>query len=181
MPNRLRSATLVMSIVCLVGTISGRAVSAQDLAALQARADINAQLAQYSYRWDSKDAVGFAALFTEDAVMERRRHGTLVPGSRVVGRQAILDYARGSHQGRLADRQTRHHMSGLVFLELTPERAVTENMALITHQRAEDRAPFISSSGIYRNTWRKADTGWRIAERVLFSDRGPITPAPSRR
>ena len=32
-------------------------------------------MAQYSYRWDSKDSEGFADLFTEDGVMERRVDG----------------------------------------------------------------------------------------------------------
>ena len=87
------------------------------------------------------------------------------------GRQAVLAYAKESHQGRLADRQTRHHMSALVFLELSTDHAVTENMALITHQTADDSVPFISGSGIYRNTWKKTQQGWRIAERILFTDR----------
>ena len=105
--------------------------------------------------------------------MERWRDGALIPGSRVTGRQAIFDYARTSHTGRLADRQTRHHFSGLVFLELSADHAVTENMALITHfPIGQDRA-HISGQGIYRNTWRRTSDGWRIAKRVLTSDRPP--------
>ena len=143
----------------------------QDLGSIEDRLLIAEQLAQYSYRWDGKDSAGFADLFTEDGAMERRRGGEVVTGSRVVGRQAILDYATTSHQGRLADRQTRHHFSALVFLELSADSAVTENMALITHQTAGDSAAFISASGIYRNTWKKTAQGWKIAERVLFTDR----------
>ena len=40
-------------------------------------------------------------------------------------------------------------------------------MALITHQTAEDRVPFISGSGVYRNRWKKTAEGWRL----LFTDR----------
>lgn len=87
----------------------------------------------------------------------------------VAGQEA--DYAQTAHQGRLADRQTQHHMSALVFLELSSDSAVTENMALITHQTADDPAPFISASGIYRITWRKTAQGWRMAKRVLVLDR----------
>ncbi len=173
--NRLvRSVTSLRGGVLVLGLVSwlapGRAV-AQDLDALQDRLAIAEQLAQYSYRWDSKNSEGFANLFTADGAMGRGRDGTLVTGSRVVGRQAILEYARTSHQGRLADRQTRHHFSALVFLELTADSAVTENMALITHQVAGDSAAFISASGIYRNTWKKTPQGWKIAERILFNDR----------
>lgn len=168
---RLGVATRLALVLGLVWALSSAGLAGQDLGALQDRLAIAEQLAQYSYRWDSKDSEGFAALFTEDGVMDRRRGGEVVSGARVVGHQAILEYAQTSHQGRLADRQTRHHFSALVFLELTPDSAVTENMALITHQRAEDRAAQISSSGIYRNTWRKTPDGWKIAERVLFGDR----------
>ncbi len=173
--NRLvRSVTSLRGGVLVLGLVSwlapGRAV-AQDLDALQDRLAIAEQVAQYSYRWDSKDSEGFANLFTADGAMDRRRGGTPVAGARVVGHEAILEYARTSHQGRLADRQTRHHFSALVFLELTVDSAVTENMALITHQTAGDSAAFISASGIYRNNWRKTPQGWKFAERILFTDR----------
>jgi len=145
-------------------------LSADNHAATEDRLAIAEMLAQYSYRWDSKDSSGFADLFTFDAVMERWREGTLVENSRVVGKEAIHQYAKRSHEGRLADRQTRHHFSGLVFLELTSQTAVTENMALITHQTAEAQAAFIASSGIYRNSWQKTPNGWRISKRILFTD-----------
>ena len=128
-------------------------------------------LTQYAYRWDGKDAAGFAELFTDDAVFERQVNGELVPGSRVIGKRAIFEYARESHQGRLADRQSRHHFSSIVFLELNSESALTENVALITHQTASEAYPVILMSGIYRNTWRKTTAGWRISKRILIVDR----------
>lgn len=158
-------------VLLVIGAASLRGAAAEPMGSIEDRLAIAEQLAQYSYRWDSKDAEGFAQLFTLDGVMEQRVKSAVVSGSRVVGRQAILEYAKQSHQGRLADRQTRHHMSGLVFLKQSAAVAITENMVLVTHQTAKDHAAFISSSGIYRNTWRKTDEGWRIAERVLFTDR----------
>ncbi|MDA1091801.1 MAG: nuclear transport factor 2 family protein [Acidobacteria bacterium] len=171
-----RSAAIRRLGVCAalagaLGPLVSSHPAAQDLRELQDRLEIAEQLAQYSYRWDSKDSEGFAKLFTADGAMDQHRGGEPISGARVVGHDAILDYARTSHQGRLADRQTRHHFSALVFLELTPDHAVTENMALITHQTADDTAAFISASGIYRNTWKKTAEGWRIAERVLSTDR----------
>ena len=53
-------------------------LSADTHAATEDRLAIAEMLAQYSYRWDSKDSSGFADLFTFDAVMERWREGTLV-------------------------------------------------------------------------------------------------------
>ena len=161
----------VMLTLLVLYCASWSEIVAQEVGAAEDKLAIAEQLAQYSYRWDSKDADGFAALFTEAGIMERWRSGALVRGSRVEGRQAILEYASASHHGRLADRQTRHHMSALVFVELSANAAITENMALITHQTADDRAPFISASGIYRNTWKKTNHGWKLAKRVLFTDR----------
>ena len=170
MPVMCRTAARTVLLWLALFTLPWSA-AAQEVGSIEDRLLIAEQLAQYSYRWDGKNSAGFADLFTEDGAMERRRGGEVVAGSRVVGRAAIFDYAKTSHEGRLADRQTRHHFSGLVFLELTADSAVTENMALITHQTANDRSAFISSSGIYRNTWKKTAQGWRIAERVLFTDR----------
>ena len=169
-----QSKSAVFQCILFTGLIllAGQAgiVSAAETINLDSRLQIMENLAQYSYRWDGKDSDGFANLFTEDGVMERRVEGELVPGSRVEGKAAILDYARRSHQGRLADRQTRHHFSALIFLELTADQAVTENMALITHQTAGSGRPFISGSGIYRITWRKTQQGWKMTSRVLSSD-----------
>ena len=158
----------VTALLVIVLSLSSNDSAAQNVEVLVDRMAIGDQLAQYSYRWDSKNSAGFADLFTEDGVMERRVGGEVVRVA--VGRQAILDYATTSHQGRLADRQSRHHMSALVILQLSSESAVTENMALITHQTENDRAPVIRSSGIYRISWRKTEDGWKIAERILFTD-----------
>ena len=143
----------------------------QDQTALADRLAIQETIALYAHRWDAKDASGFADLMTENAVFERWVLGERK--SRLEGRQAILAYARKSYSERLADRQTRHHMSNVVLTELTAETAQTESTVLITHQTADDPAPRISGSGTYRITWRKTDRGWKIAERVLLSDRAP--------
>ena len=160
----------IVFLTCSFAVLLGNTNAAQVSGTVEDRFAIGDQLTQYSYRWDGKDAAGFAALFTDDGVMERYRDGNLVPESELLGNEAIFDYAHASHHGRLADRQTRHHFSGLVFLELTATSALTENMALITHQTAADSAPVIRSSGIYRITWLKQSDGWKMAKRMLFTD-----------
>jgi hypothetical protein len=143
---------------------------AQSLHAIEDKLAIAEQLANYSYRWDAKDAEGFSDLFADDGVMERCRVDELVKTSRVTGRQAIFDYAKRSYEGRLADRQSRHHFSALVFRKLSESVAITENLALITHQTEDSRVPFVTASGIYRNTWTKTSRGWKISKRVLCLD-----------
>ena len=175
--SRLKKLTLNFSkassgiILCALFVTSK--VGAADLSELVNRTAIIDVLTQYSYRWDSKDSAGFAELFTEDGILERKLNGVTVIGSKVEGREAIHEYAKTSHEGRLADTLSQHHFSGIVFLELTDTRAVTENMALITHRTDESAAPYIRSSGYYLNTWQKTRNGWRIRKRVLKVDSGP--------
>lgn len=144
--------------------------AAESGVSIEDRLQITDALAQYSYRWDSKDSAEFAQLFTEDGEMERWVSGERVESSVVRGRGAIYDYALQSHQGRLADRQTRHHFSALTFNAIDSSTVETENMALITHQTA-GAPPTIASSGIYRITWKKTAEGWLMSKRILFSDR----------
>ena len=81
-----------------------------------------------------------------------------------------MEYAEQSHTVRLIDRQTRHHFSGLVFKTLSETAAVTENMALITHQTVADQQEIIRNSGIYRISWEKKSEGWKMSNRILFVD-----------
>ena len=149
----------------------GAASEAEDLRDLHNRALISEALAQYPYRWDTKDTQGFANLFTEDGIMERKVGGETVEGSVVQGKAAIFEYGREAHLGRLAEVQSRHHFSNVIFLELEANHAVTQNMALITHQVEGSAPAYISSSGIYLITWRNTEQGWKIANRALTVDR----------
>ncbi len=168
MPTIGKLTCLLLAVIAISVGVAITPANAQERNSVADRLAIAEMVAQYSYYWDSKDAKGFADLFTEDAVVERWASGELVSNSRLVGRQAILIYAKQAHEGRLSDTQTRHHMSALVFVELTEDTAFTENMVLVTHQTTA--APYINGSGIYRNKWRKTNQGWKISERVLFID-----------
>ena len=64
-----------------------------------------------------------------------------------------------------------HHQSGVLFKELTPDSAETQNMVIITHQTAKDEAPRPVYSGVYHDDWHKTDHGWQIARRVFYVDR----------
>lgn len=171
--SRSKSRLTLFLATSLAVLLNLPAQADDEIALLSSRMAIAETLTQYPYRWDSKSTQSFAELFTEDAVMERWREGALIEGSRLRGKTAIFEYAENAHTGRLADRQTRHHFSNLVFLELSDGNAVTENMALITHQTAEDAVARVSSSGIYRISWEKPAGKWKIAKRILFVDSFP--------
>ncbi len=136
---------------------------------LEERARIADQVAKYAQLWDRKAAEEFTELFTDDGVMDRYVAGALDEASVVRGHAEILSYARASYEGRLKDRQSRHHFSGLVFEELSEQAAVTEHRFMVTHKIA-GKAPFIAASGTYRIEWRKTGDGWLMSHRTLFVD-----------
>ena len=168
-----RNFPKINGLIILCALFMTSRLSADDLSDLINRAAIIDVLTQYSYRWDSKDSAGFAELFTENGVLERSINGVTVDRSKIEGKEAIYNYAKTSHEGRLTDTESRHHFSGVVFLELTETTALTKNMALITHQTEESVAPYIRSSGYYLNTWQQTPNGWRIRKRVLKVDSEP--------
>ena len=171
--HRLRRALHNIPLVLIAPLLFSSPVQAQTDQTLLHKQAISQQIALYAHRWDGKLAESFAELFTEDARMDRWLGGKLVEASVIEGKQAILDYARRSHNGRLADRQTRHHMTSIVFLEIDGDTALTENAALITHQTRESTTAFISGTGVYRISWRNTDKGWKITQRTLLSDSAP--------
>lgn len=130
---------------------------------------IGEALAEYAYRWDRKDAAAFAELFTDDASMDWVLGGEPVAQS-VTGRAEIEAYARQAHEARIGEKQSRHHFSNLVVRELTPDRASSDNMLLVTHQ-PPGGAIEVKSSGWYRIEWAKVDGRWLIASRTLHVDR----------
>ena len=141
------------------------------------------QIGRYSYAWDGKDADAYAALFTEDAVFEVFTSG----GEPVIhndGREAIHAWARATHSGEEPglrphppDEQTRHNQSGTVFDELGEDSALTRSMLLSARQGPGDAIPRPSTTGVYRDEWRRTPEGWRIARRSLRIDTPPAREA----
>ena len=130
---------------------------------------IGERVAEYAYRWDAKNAVEFANLFAPDAVFDWVVGG--VPEKqKLQGRKNIETYAAKAHQERLANRQSRHHFSNLVFKEQSSQRALTEHMFLVTHQLPGE-ALKVMSAGKYRIRWVYQDDQWLIKHRTLFVDR----------
>ena len=60
---------------------------------LEDKLAIQEVMAQYSYTYDARDAEGFAALFTEDAVWELFAAGATHPEIRLTSRAAIRAWA----------------------------------------------------------------------------------------
>lgn len=136
---------------------------------IEDRLDISELVAEYAYRWDSKDAVAFSELFAPNASMDWVIAGQ-VEKRRAVGRDAIFSYAQTAFKERIGEKQSRHHFSNLVFKELDSETAVTKHMVLVTHLTS-GQAPKVITSGYYRIEWKRIDNRWLITRRTLFVDK----------
>ena len=66
---------------------------------LEDRLAISELVAEYAYRWDSKDAAAFSKLFAADASMDWVIAGQ-VEEQRAIGREAIFSYAQASFRER---------------------------------------------------------------------------------
>lgn len=137
---------------------------------LEDRFAIQDVVAHYAYTYDTQDATGFAALFTEDAIWEAFPQDAVSPEVRLESRAAIHAWVTQRFRKRSGVFTSRHHQSGLLFEALTAESARTRIMVLITHQSIREDAPRPTLSGVYHDQWRKIAPGWRLAHRVLRYD-----------
>lgn len=134
------------------------------------RLTILEQVRRYSYAWDGRDSKGYAALFDEDAEFATFNRSSAEPTLRLVGRDAILEWAREVHGSHAVDVQRRHHMSSTVFDELTPDRARTRSM-LLAIRIAPGEQPFLSATAVYHDEWRREPEGWLLERRHAHFDR----------
>lgn len=134
------------------------------------RLAIMEQIARYSHAWDARDTDAYIAVFAPDAVFEMFRPGAVEPELQHVGRDAIREWAAQRHQEIDPASQSRANNTGVVFEELTADRAKTHTMLLRTDIGPEDRVPRVTVSGAYDDEWRRLPEGWRLVRRTLRLD-----------
>jgi hypothetical protein len=122
----------------------------------------------YAYRADHRDAVGQAALFTEDAHVavfadakdptpsqDFRSRAQLVPGFRALNKYTATTHFNG---------QSTIHT-------LAPDRATGETTCLAHHLTAEGTNRRLMVLAIrYADQFVKKDGAWLFAERLLYLD-----------
>jgi hypothetical protein len=138
---------------------------------LEDRFEIERRLFDYAYTFDTGDADGWAALFTEDGIWEAVP--VAEPDVRTVvltGREELRAFAE-----RGASMQVLHHQGSVVFDELTAESARTRSMVIVTMQVPEIHAPQVMRHGVYHDDWVKTPDGWRVRHRkfVTWQNRLP--------
>ena len=140
---------------------------------LPERAAILDVIAAYSYTYDARDAEGFSMLFLEDAVWKYYLADQENPEIQLNSRQEIREWAANRLQGRAGVFISRHHQSSTVFDVLQSEYAESRTMVLVTHHAIDNPYPTPINSGVYHDTWKKTEHGWKFATRFLFTDRAP--------
>ena len=130
-------------------------------------------IAAYVHRLDDGDDEGWVELFTEDAVWENYARGSEKPSIRHEGQESIRQFAAWM-RGRRGATLVRHYKGNPLFLELTRNLARVRANGMITVQ-APAEEPRLAQTGVYVETWRRTEDGWRIAHLVFHNDR----PAPT--
>jgi len=132
---------------------------------LVAREQIRDTLCRYNSFGDRGMSVEYAAQFTEDGVLEIR------DGIRAEGRDAIEEFLRGgvmagSDRSRPAAERplVRHHLSNVLFLEVSPDRARVISYFLRLHRDWPEHW------GLYRDLLVPAEGTWLIAHRFVSVD-----------
>lgn len=128
-------------------------------------------IAQYSYRYDARDAHGFSELFLVDGLWEAWAAGAAEPELRLSGRAEIFAWSSARLAKRAGRFTSRHHQSSTVFEQMDAKCAQTRTMVLVTHQGIDEAAPTPTLSGFYVDRWTRTVDGWRFAHRRLYHDR----------
>jgi hypothetical protein len=133
---------------------------------LVAREQIRETLHSYNWHGDHGRPADLAAQFTEDGILETRpagRGGT--------GRQGIIEFIEGGTRRPIAPNTprgqrplVRHHLSNILFLEVTPERASVVSYFLRMHRNWPEHW------GVYRDVLVPAEGRWLIKHRVVSTD-----------
>ena len=127
-------------------------------------------IANYSYTYDSLDQDGFSELFMEDATWEYYFTGENELEIRLTSRDEICDWAAKRHGERKGKFSSRHHQTNTVFESGSADSAKTRTMVLVTHHDVGDPHPAATLSGVYHDIWKKTPRGWKLAQRILFTD-----------
>jgi hypothetical protein len=128
-------------------------------------------IAHYSYTYDSLDSEGFSDLFLEDALWEYYYKDEKEPEIRLTSRNEIRGWAAKRHRERKGKFSSRHHQSGTVFDSFQADSVATRTMVLITHHEKGEPHPVPTTSGEYHDLWKKTPKGWKLAQRILYTDR----------
>ena len=125
---------------------------------------------RYSFAWDSSDADGFTAIFTDTAVMQFFVNGAQAPTTTLSGENAF----RKAIAGRINrfDRiglVTKHYMPNSIISPLDLNSAHVKTQAQITWQLLPDYPqPRPVQAGYYLSEVVRTEQGWQFSKRDVY-------------
>ncbi len=121
----------------------------------------------YSYNWDSRDAMGTASLFTEDADVKFFLNGATEPSDHTVGRDNLAEtMTMRTEMLKRWQVETRHLMLNTVFGPTQNGEVQAMTTAVIFWQQLPDHpTPLAVQTGYYRSWCVETDQGWRFRRR----------------
>ena len=121
-------------------------------------------LARSAYAFDEQDLEMLEACFTPDAVFS-----ILIKGGDMIGpfegREAVMKLYSDSMDAQTDVR--RHVASNIFFKSETGDPQVISNLTLFATENATTK---LLSVGVYQDTVRRTDDGWRVLKRHLDLD-----------
>lgn len=138
---------------------------------IEAKLAILEQIARYSHTFDGCEVDAFAAIFSEDGVIEIYAADAVEPELRLVGRAGIQTWVSEWCLNLEPGRRSRHHQTGTLFHALTDDSAETSTMLLSTVQFGDEPQPRVKLTGVYHDRWTRSADGWLLVYRALRHDR----------
>lgn len=132
---------------------------------IEAREAVRDTLHRYSQHGDRGESSGLAAQFTLDGVLESKDGGAHRGRTAIASFLASLRIADAGVLGGEADAPlVRHHISNILFLEMSPEKAVVSSYFLRLHRNWPEHW------GRYRDVLVPVDDRWLIEHRFVSVD-----------
>lgn len=134
---------------------------------LPERSAVESLIFAYSYNWDSRDALGTASLFAEDAEVAFFLNGASEPSDLTVGRDRLAEtMATRTAMLKRWHVETRHLMLNTLFGPAEDNLVQAMTTAVIFWQQLPDHpVPLSVQTGYYRSWCVETDEGWRFQRR----------------
>jgi hypothetical protein len=117
----------------------------------------------YNLASDEGDAEWYASCFTPDGEL----HGTY----EFKGREALAAWKKKDMAGRT--HLYRRHWNGSIHLEKLDEDTIRGRCYLIAYNGEPGTLPNMTHAGVYTDTLKRVDGGWKFADRRLRFDARP--------
>ena len=135
----------------------------------QSREEILDLISKYSYFWDNRSAEKWADLFLDNATWGHYLDGVFAKS--FGSRNERLSFANEKHKSFTElGIQTRHHQTN-TLLKRNPDGSIRgDTIFSVIWQHAEESAPKLIHSGIYRDIFVKTPNGWKFKSREIHVD-----------